>query len=62
MEQTTIHYIKEAVRNLENCQLQGPKYKEASRLLWKIKEILNLQDTNDAAVFSIAFTRMADGN
>lgn len=62
MEQTTIHYIKEAVRNLENCQLQGPKYHEASRLLWKIEDILNLQDTNDAAVFSIAFTRMADGN
>lgn len=62
MEQTTIHYIKEAVRNLENCQLQGPKYTEASLLLQKIKDILNLQDTNDAAVFSIAFTRMADGN
>ena len=61
MEQTAIHYIKEAVRFLENCQLQ-PIYIEGSRLLWKIKEILNLQDTNDAAVFSIAFTRMADGN
>lgn len=59
MEQTTIHYIKEAVRFLENCQLQ---HLETSRLLWKIEEILNLQDTNDAAVFSIAFTRMADGN
>ena len=63
MEQTTIHYIKEAVRFLENyCQLHDPQNLGASRLLWKIKEILNLQDTNDAAVFSIAFTRMADGN
>lgn len=61
MEQTTIHYIKEAVRNLENCQLQGPKYSEASLLLQKIKDILNLQDTNEAAIFSIAFTRMAEG-
>lgn len=61
MEQTTIHYIKEAVRNLENCQLQGPKYSEASQLLQKIKDALNFQDTNEAAIFSIAFTRMADG-
>lgn len=61
MEQTTIHYIKEAVRSLENRQLQ-PIYYEASPLLLKIKDILNLQHANDAAVFSIAFTRMADGN
>ncbi|MCQ2204374.1 MAG: hypothetical protein MJZ15_08025 [Bacteroidales bacterium] len=62
MEQTTIHYIKEAVRNLENCQLQGPKYKEAYLLLRKIRDILDFQDTDEAAIFSIAFTRMADGN
>ena len=63
MEQTTIHYIKEAVRFLENyCQLHDPQNLGASSLLWKIKDILNLQDTDDAAVFSIAFTRMADGN
>lgn len=61
MEQTTIHYIKEAVRNLENCQFKK-NIIEVSRPLLKIKDILNLQDTNDAAVFSIAFTRMADGN
>lgn len=60
MEQTTIHYIKEAVRFLENCQLQH-NY-EASRLLWKIEDILDFQHTDDAVVFSIAFTRMADGN
>ena len=63
MEQTTIYYIKEAVRNLENyCQLHDPQTIGACSLLWKIKDILDFQDTDDAVVFSIAFTRMADGN
>lgn len=41
---------------------KAPKYKEAYLLLRKIRDILDFQDTDEAAIFSIAFTRMADGN
>ncbi|MCQ2215341.1 MAG: ATP-binding protein [Bacteroidales bacterium] len=61
MEQTTIHYIKEAARKLQNCQLQGNNYSEASQHLNKIADALNFQNTNEAAVFAITFTRMAEG-